>query len=179
MIIEEIQFQVHQDIKTQRRPEDSWIWRTVSTFFCFFSAVWSQDSAVYLFLSAINTHRILTEDPLSSSSTRQSQENKLILKHDPLCGLTVGGKVCTLDCDVHPNSLSLGSVNIYSDPTCLSDCGQYPACSQQLYKDFETAGRVGIIKQSISWFTKTKFENIKILLFFSATSDIRRSLCWE
>ena len=121
----------------------------------------------FLSLLGINTHRILTEESLSSPSTRQSQENNLKLMNDPMCGLTAGGGGCELDCDGN------------SDPTCLRDCPQYPACFQQLYRDFETAGRVGIIKQSISWFTKTKFENIKILLFFSATSDIRRSLCWE
>ena len=97
----------------------------------------------YLSLLGMNTFRILTEteDSLSSPSTRQSQENNLILQNDPMCGLTAGGGGCELDCDIDPDAYA-----IYSDPTCLRDCPQYPACFQQLYRDFETAGRVGIIK---------------------------------
>ena len=97
----------------------------------------------FLSLLGINTHRILTEESLSSPSTRQSQENNLKLMNDPMCGLPAGGEGCALDCDGR------------SDPTCLKDCDQYPACFHQLYRDFETAGRVGIIKQSISWFVET------------------------
>ena len=98
----------------------------------------------FLSLLGINTHRILTEESLSSPSTRQSQENNLKLMNDPMCGLTAGGGGCELDCDLHPRDV--GGARLFSDPTCLSDCGQYPACIQELYKDFETAGRVGIIK---------------------------------
>ena len=108
----------------------------------------------FLSLLGINTHRILTEDSLSSPSTRQSQGNNLKLMNDPMCGLPAGGGGCELDCDVHPYM----TFPVYSDPTCLRDCPQYPACFQQLYRDFETAGRVGIIKQSISWFVETKLE---------------------
>ena len=99
----------------------------------------------FLSLLGINTHRILTEDSLSSPSTRQSQEDNLILQNDPMCGLTAGGEGCELDCDIHPDDS-----DIFSDPTCLRDCSRYPACFQQLYRDFETAGRVGIIKQSMN-----------------------------
>ena len=179
MIIEKIQFQGHQKGGTKREPEDSWIWRTVSTFYrvmtvtfyplrdhfvlyistitppppssllqrsFVFIVPFDPNIPLFTFLSllGINTHRILTEESLSSPSTRQSQENNLKLMNDPMCGLTAGGEGCALDCDIHPDFSSP-----YSDPTCLRDCGQYPACFQQLYRDFETAGRVGIIKQSI------------------------------
>ena len=91
---------------------------------------------VLISLLGIHTHRIVSEDSLSSPSTRQSQSqgNDLVLQSDPLCGLTAGGEACELDCDRHPDE------SVYSDPTCLRDCGQYPACFQQLYKDYETAG---------------------------------------
>ena len=126
----------------------------------------------FVIVLVINTFKILTETP----STSQSQENQFILQNDPLCGLPAGGGGCELDCDLHP------SLRLFSDPTCLSDCGQYPECFQELYKDFEIAGRVGIIKQSIeSWFLGTKSNKInnKILLLLSANTDIRGSLCWE
>ena len=68
--------------------------------------------------------------------------------NDPMCGLTAGGMACELDCDIHPDSDDYDKW--YSDPTCLSDCTQFPACFQKLSEDFVTAGRVGIIKQRIS-----------------------------
>ena len=100
----------------------------------------------FLSLLGINTFRILTEtdDFLSSTSTPQSLENNLILQSDPLCGLTAGGEACELDCDQQDEKRP----RVYTDLTCLNDCGQYPQCFQQLYKDYETAGRVGIIKQA-------------------------------
>ena len=97
----------------------------------------------FLSLLGINTHRILTEDFLSSPSTRQSQENNLVLKSDPMCGLPAGGGGCDLDCDENQET---GFFEGFSDPTCLSDCSQYPDCFHQLYRDFVTAGRVGIKK---------------------------------
>ena len=108
----------------------------------------------FLSLLGINTHRILSEDSLSSPSTRQSQGNNLKLMNDPMCGLPAGGGGCELDWDVHPYM----TFPVYSDPTCLRDCPQYPACVYQLLRDFETAGRDGIIKQSISWFVETQWE---------------------
>ena len=106
--------------------------------FCFFLVPFDPKIPAFTFLSllGINTFRILTEkeDSVSSPSTRQSQGNNFILQSDPMCGLPAGGGGCDLDCDG------------FSDPTCLRDCPQYPACFQQLYGDFETAGRVVIIK---------------------------------
>ena len=63
--------------------------------------------------------------------------------NDPMCGITAGGEACHLDCDFE----GIASTGVYSPLTCLSDCSQYPECFQKLYKDFETAGRVGIKKQ--------------------------------
>ena len=78
--------------------------------------------------------------------------------NDPMCGLPAGGEGCELDCDIHPDWVFGGLYDLYSDPTCLGDCPHYPACFQELYKDYERAGRVGSIKQSISWFVETKLE---------------------
>ena len=94
----------------------------------------------FLIPLGINIHRILTEDPLSPPSTRQSQENNLVLQNDEFCGLPdTTYENCEFDCNIN-----LGNDEVYSDPTCLGDCVQYPACFQQLYKDYETAGTVGI-----------------------------------
>ena len=138
------------DISTITPPPPSSLLRGSSVF----TVPFDPKIPLFTFLSllGINTHRILTEESLSSPSTRQSQENNLKLMNDPMCGLPAGGGGCELDCDIHPDT------NTYSDPTCLRDCPQYPACFHQLYRDFETAGRVGIIKQAISWFVETKLE---------------------
>ena len=61
-----------------------------------------------------------------------------ILKNDPQCGLTAGGRPdCTWDCDREDR------IDRYTDLACLFDCENYPYCVQQLFEDYKDEGRVG------------------------------------
>ena len=85
MIIKKIQFQVHQVAGTQRRPAGSWIKGTVSTvstfltltkFFCFYSAVRSENSTPHIPHSAWNQHSQNTDRGLSLLTLHTSESGE-------------------------------------------------------------------------------------------------------
>lgn len=74
-------------------------------------------------LLIINTYRLL-------------HEQVYILKSDPQCGFTAGGREeCTWDCEIP-------SRTIYKDPTCMRECVDFPRCFLQLMEDHTENGGV-------------------------------------
>ena len=94
----------------------------------------------FLSLLGINTLRILTE-----------QSRPTILRNDPSCGLTAGGRDdCTWDCQT---IISSNSIPIYQDPICLRDCDHFPSCFHMLMEDYVNNEGIcsGSFGQNLGW----------------------------